>query len=263
MILIAEKINASVPRSERAILERDEEYISKLAVDQAKAGADYIDVNAGTLVSDEIPALVWLTRIVQEACGLPLCLDSANPEALEAAIKVHEGKAILSSVTAETDRLQRVARLALEYDCSVIALCMGEQGIPETSQERVQAAESIMDRLAKLGIEKDRVLFDTLVQPIGLGSQMASTALETMRILKERLGMQTVCGLSNVSFGLPKRRLLNRVYVCMSADFLDAAICDVLDQELVASVIASRALSGRDENCLGYIDAYRTGRLGA
>ncbi len=263
MLIVGELINTSRRKVEAAVRDRDADFIGELAERQVAAGADYVDVNCGTLVGEEVEALPWLVKTVQARVDVPLCIDSANPEAIEAALRVHRGQAMVNSITAEGDRFESFLPLLQEHGASVIALCMDDQGIPETSEQRFEVALRLVEDLRAAGLKPEQIYIDPLIRPISTGSQFGVTALETIQRVKQHLnGVHTICGLSNISFGLPKRRVLNMTFLalCLSAG-LDAAIMDPTETVNMAILRAAEALLGRDEYCRNYLEAYRQGKL--
>ncbi|MGI6037107.1 MAG: methyltetrahydrofolate cobalamin methyltransferase [Limnochordia bacterium] len=264
MEIIGELINTSRQRIAAAVEAKDIPYLQGLAREQVNAGAKYIDVNCGTFMEKEPETLAWLVQVVQEAVDVPLSLDSPNPVALERALKVHRGRAIINSISLETERFQAVLPLVQGYDCSVIGLCMDDGGMPETAAQGVDYGSRLVEELGTAGISPERIYLDPLVRSIGTGPHYGPMFLETVAGLKQRYPqVHITCGLSNISFGLPQRRLLNRVFLAMAmAAGLDSAILDPLDDELMAQLYAGSALLGRDEFCGEYIAAYREGKLG-
>lgn len=263
MIIVAEKINTSRKSVADAVERRDTEFIIKLARDQAEAGADYIDVNSGTFLDREIECLCWLVETVQGAVDLPLCLDSPNPEALSAAMKRHRGEPLINSISLEPERFTALLPVVTSRECHVVALCMAKTGMPRTTGERVIAGSEIIGRLVKEGIHLSRILVDPLVQPISVDTGMGTAALEAIsKMMADFPGVHTICGLSNVSFGLPQRHLINRNFLALSmCHGLSAAILDPTDRELMATLLSVEMLLGRDEYCEKFIDAYQSGRI--
>lgn len=261
MLIVGERINTSRKAIGPAVVNRDVAFIQNEAKMQFEAGATHIDVNAGTLVYEEPEALEWLVKTVQEAVDAPLCIDSPNPKAIEKALKVHKGKALINSITAEKERFNAILPLVKEYGCSVVALCMDDSGMPETADDRLRIVKVLVDDLTKEGIKPDDVYFDPLVKPISTGSTFGVEVLDTIRgIVKDFPGFHTICGLSNISFGLPNRKLLNQAFLVMCAGAgMDSFIIDPLDQRLMANLIAARALAGMDDYCMGYLTAHRKG----
>jgi 5-methyltetrahydrofolate--homocysteine methyltransferase len=264
LIIIGEKLNSSIPSTAAAIEKRDKSFIQKLAVDQVTAGADVIDVNAGTFLEKEGELLSWLVEVVQEVVDVPLCIDSPNVLALQAALPLVRKKAIVNSISAEKARYESVIPLIRKTNSAVIALCMDDQGIPATADVRVKMAHQLVDRLTLDGVNHDDIYLDVMVQPIGTESSSGKIALETVqRIHSEMSDVHITCGLSNVSFGLPKRRLLNQAYaIALTASGMDTLFIDPLDTRLMALVYGMNALLGTDEYCCDFLAAYRNGKLG-
>ena len=267
MLVIGENINATNKVIAAAIASRDKDYLVNLAKAQADAGADFIDVNVGSgqgSKEDEKKAIEWLVDIVQEATDKPLTIDSDSPEVIEAALKKYKGdKLIINSVSAEIARLESVGRLAAENKASVIALAMGEAGIPQTAEERVAACETIMDYLTGLGMEPQQIYFDPLVIPISVDQSQGLVTLKTIEQIKARYpDAKTAMGLSNISFGLPGRKMVNRTFLVMAAYAgLDAVIVNPLDARAMGMVKAAHMLIGKDTGCRGYLRAHRKGMV--
>ena len=263
MLIVGERINSSRKAIQPAVENKDSAQIQDIAKKQVEAGANYIDVNAGTFLAQEPERLEWLVRTVQEAIEVPLCIDSPNPEAAERAIKACQKTPMVNSISGESKRLAQMLPLIKRYDCTVIALCMDDSGIPEDATQRFQIATRLLQHLEKEGIARGRVFFDPLIYPISTGSHFGQVALDTIRLIKTSLpGAQTICGLSNISHGLPNRKILNQAFLVMSmAAGLDGVIFDPLDRRMMALLLASEALLGKDEFCSGYIAAHRAGKL--
>ena len=266
MIVIGEKINATTKRVAEAIVNKDAAFIQELARQQADAGADYLDVNAGTGrgVEQEIVDIKWAIDTVQDATDVPLCLDSSDPQVLLAAMAHYNGtKSMINSVNADPDKLEPLGRLAAEREASLVALVMREGGIPNTAEERLAASELIMTHLAQLGVREDQVFFDPLLLPISVDTNQGLVTLKTIEQIKScHPSAKTVLGLSNVSFGLPNRSIVNRAFLLMAASAgLDAAILDPLDAKMMSFVRVADMLTGKDASCREYIRAYRKGKL--
>lgn len=264
MLIVGERINTSRKAISPAVEKRDLRFIQNVARKQAEAGANMLDVNCGTLGEEEPEALAWLVKTVQEAVDLPLCIDSPNPVAVKAALEVHKGLALVNSITAERERFRRLVPIIRDHGSSVVALCMDDDGIPETPEGRLDVARRLMDALAGEGVAPERIYFDPLVRPISTGSESGVIVLETIRALRKDFpGAHVICGLSNVSFGLPARSLLNQAFLLMCmASGLDAVILDPQDSMLMALLLAGEALLARDQFCMNYIAAHRAGKLG-
>jgi cobalamin-dependent methionine synthase I len=264
MIIIGEKINSTLKSIRPAIENHDAAAVQELAKKQYDAGASYIDVNAGVFYDDEPERLEWLINTIQEVLDAPFSIDSPNPRAIEAALKANKnGKPIINSITDEVKRFNDIIPLAVQYKTGIIALCMDDEGMPETVDERVAIAERLVEKLTKEGLPLDDIYIDPMVRPIGTGSHYGIAAIETIRKVKAEFpGVHIACGLSNISFGIPARKLLNQTFLvaAMSAG-MDGAILDPLDRKLMSFLYATEALLGIDEYCLNYLTKFREGEI--
>ena len=263
MLIIGEKINTTSKEAKEIVARKDEKALQDLAKRQVDAGASMVDVNVGTRIKTEKEDMRWAIKTIQEVVDAPCCIDSPNPKVLEAGLKVHKGKALVNSTTAEKERLEDTLPLIKTYDCKVVALTMDDEGIPEDAKNRYIIAASLIEKLSRKGLNLDDIYLDPLIRPISTDSGMGKTALEAIgKICTSFPQVHIVCGLSNVSFGLPKRSLLNRVFLAMAmAKGLDAALVDPLDKDLMSTIVAARVLLGEDEYCAGYISSFRKGRI--
>ncbi len=265
MLIIGESLNGSIPSVGQAITHHDESWIQNLAQKQVDCGAQMLDVNAGGLSGqDECTDLAWMVEVVQDSISVPLVLDSTNPEALRAAIAVYRGpKPILSSLTAEEARLNTLLPLALDHNCGLIALCLNEAGISPEPKRRLDIAGTLVERATAIGMKPEDLYLDPLVMSIGVSYHAGAVTLETLRLIRDHFPrVNTVCGVSNVGFEMPRRRLLNRTFVAMLMTLgLEAFMVDVRDPELMSTLLAAAALAGRDEWCRNYLKAYRAGKL--
>jgi len=263
VLIIGERINASRKRIGKAVAERDAAFIGREARLQADAGATHIDCNAGRNPAREIADLQWMIGVVQDAVDLPLCIDSPSAPAIAAALKSARKTPMINSVTAEKDKLERILPLAQEHGAPMVALCLGDGGMPEGVADRIRAAEQIRDAAARLGIGADRLYFDPVIVPASTKPTEALAAIETVRrLMNEFGGAHTTCGLSNISFGLPSRNTLNRAFLAMlMAAGLDAVILDPTEPHMMSTVLAGRAILGKDEWCMEYIKAARAEKL--
>ncbi len=263
MIIIAERINATRKRIGRAVADRDGGFIAGEARSQAQAGATYIDCNAGRKPEREIEDLKWMIEVVQGAVDLPIAIDSANPKAIEEALKLVKKTPIINSVSAEKDKIAAVMPLIAAHETQAVALCMGDRGMPSDKEERIAAAEEVRCAAEAHGVPLSRLYFDPIIVPVSTSPAEAQAAIETVRHIMSRFpGAHTTCGLSNISFGLPNRNVLNRTYMAMlMAAGLDGAIMDPTEPHMMSTVLAAEALMGRDEYCMNYIQAGRTDRL--
>jgi len=264
MLIIGERINSTRTKIAEAVLKREGDAIIAEARDQAEAGAHFLDVNCGTLDAAEEPgALEWLVKLVQGAVHLPLCIDSPNPDALAAGLAVHQGDPILNSISGEHERFRRVLPLAKQYNAGLVALCLDDRGIPQSRDIAVEVGSRLVGSLLDAGIPAGKIYLDPLVRPVATNPQAVIDALALIETLHVKYAdLHFISGLSNVSFGLPARRHLNRAYVVMSiVSGLDAVIMDPLDSFMHALILAAEALVNRDRFCLGYIKAHNDGRL--
>jgi cobalamin-dependent methionine synthase I len=263
MKIIGEKINGTRKKVKEAVLSRDAAFIQKLAADQAQAGATWIDVNAGTPTEREPDDLIWLVRTVQAVVDQPLCLDSANPAALAAALPTVTKAPLINSISGEQGRLTGVMPLAAQAQGGVIALAMDDKGIPATTEGRLAIAQRLIGLTREAGIPDEQVYVDPLVMTIGASGDAGRIALATVRAVKAEFPkIHFSSGLSNVSFGLPARSLINRAFLTLMLEAgLDSAILDPLDRDLRKAILAAEAVLGIDRHCLGYTRAFRAGLL--
>ncbi|MBF0529469.1 MAG: methyltetrahydrofolate cobalamin methyltransferase [Deltaproteobacteria bacterium] len=263
MIIVGELINASRKKIGEAIMNQDEEYIKKIAHDQRAAGADYIDVNAGIFVEEETTYLKWLVTKAQEACDAPCSIDSPSPAAIEAALSVHKGTPMINSISLEKDRYEKLMPIIAGTDIKIVALCMSDDGMPETVDDRLAIADKLVNGLLKNNVAMENIFIDPLVQPISTNSNFGLGFLDAIEEITKRFkGIHTMCGLSNISFGLPNRQFLNQLFAVMAiTKGLDGLIINPLDKRMMANLIAAEALAGRDEYCMKFIDSFRAGRF--
>lgn len=264
MLIVGERINSSREKIAQAIKDGNSSVIQEEAQRQVEAGADYIDVNAGIFLNEETKYLPWLVEVVQEAIDKPLCIDTSNAEALAEALKVCRQKALVNSITAEKERYEAFLPLIKKYECSVTALCIDESGIPSTVEGRLEAANRVISSLLADKIAPQDIYIDPLVQPVGTDFKSGMIALEVIKQIKsQHPEVCTIIGLSNVSFGLPSRQQLNRIFTVMAIQAgVDAAILDPCDEKLMAHIVVAKTLLGQDEFCINYIKAYRAGKFG-
>jgi cobalamin-dependent methionine synthase I len=259
MIIVGELINASRKAVAAAIEAQDAETIKKLAKDQHEAGADYIDVNAGVFVGKEGDYLEWLVKNVQEVVDGPCCLDSPDPKVIERGLAVHKGTAMINSISLEKERYDALMPVVAGTDLKVVALCMSDEGMPETTEDRVKIADKLINGLVQNNVKLDNIYVDPLVQPISTKSTFGLEFLNAVEEIMTRFkGVHTICGLSNISYGLPVRKLLNQNCAVMAiAKGLDGLIINPLDKQMMSNMIAAETLVGRDDYCVNYLKAYR------
>jgi 5-methyltetrahydrofolate--homocysteine methyltransferase len=261
MFIIGELINASRKTIRVAIEAKDAAAIQKVARDQAEAGADYIDVNAGVFVGKEPECLKWLVETVQAVTDKPCAIDSPDPAAVEAALAVHRGIPMINSISLEKERYEKLMPIIAGTDLKVIALCMSDAGMPKTVEDRMKIADELVGGLTENHIPVENIYVDPLVQPLSVNETFGIEFVSAIeRIVTTFPGIHTACGLSNISYGLPARKFMNQTFMTMAiAKGLDGAIINPLDAKMMASIIAAEALAGRDSFCENYLKAFRAG----
>ncbi len=263
MLIVGELINSSRKPIKAAIDAQDTEEIQKIAKDQHDHGADFIDVNAGTFVGKESEYMQWLIKTVQESVSSPCCIDSPDPKVVETALSVHQGTPMVNSISLEKARYEALLPVIAGTDIKVIALCMSDKGMPETKDDRVAIAEDLINSLVKNNVPIENIYVDPLVQPISTNDSYGMEFMDAIEAIMTGFpGVHTICGLSNISYGLPERKLINQAFVVMAiAKKLDSAIINPLDKRMMANIIAAETLAGKDEYCSNYLTAYREERL--
>jgi len=265
MLIVGELINASRKSVREIIEKRDAEGIAKLARDQRDHGANYIDVNAGVFVGREPELLKWLVATVQNAVEVPCCIDSPDPKAIAAALAVHKGTAMINSISLEKERYDALLPLVAESKSKVVALCMSDDGMPETADQRMAIADKLINGLVRSHLPLENIYVDPLVQPVATSNAFgAEFLLAVERITQTFKGVHTMCGLSNISFGLPERKFINQTFMVMAiARGLDGAIVNPLDARMMGCITTAETLMGRDPYCMSYLKAFRAGKLAA
>ena len=261
-VLIGERINPTGKRKLVAALQAgDMQALQEEAIAQVQAGADILDVNVGVPGLDEVALLPRAVQAVMNAVDVPLCLDSHNPKALEAALKVYQGKPLINSVNGEERSLYELLTLTKEYGAVVIGLTIDEKGIPSDASGRAGIARRIVERAEALGIPRENVVIDCLAMAIGADGKAGIVTIETIRKVKAELGVNMTLGGSNISFGLPDRHLLNGAFLAIA---ITAGItCPIVNVTQVRSMIlATDLVLGRDRHAARYIKAYRQRQKG-
>jgi 5-methyltetrahydrofolate--homocysteine methyltransferase len=256
-VLIGERINpAGKKKMSEALKTGNLEVVRREARDQVQAGADIVDVCVSTFGVDEVTLLPQTVQTVMEVVDVPLCLDSANPAALEASLKVYHGKPLINSVTGEHNSLTNVLPLAKEYGAAVIGLLQDDAGIPNNSEQRVAIAYKILEHAEALGIPRAEIIIDCLALTVGAQTTSGILSIETARRIKTELGVNVTLAASNISFGLPDRNVLNNAFVAIAiAAGVDCLIVDVAKVRPI--VLAVNLVLGRDKYARRYIEAYR------
>ncbi|NTV91385.1 MAG: dihydropteroate synthase [Clostridiales bacterium] len=264
MIIIGEKINSTLKSIRPAMENYDAAAIQSLAKRQYEAGASYIDVNAGMFMDDEPERTAWLINTIQEVLDAPFSIDSPNPKALLSGLKANKnGKPIINSITNETKRYNEVMPLVVEYKAGIVALCMDDTGMPETVEKRLAVGEDLIEKLTKEGVKLDDIYIDPMVRPVSTGCHYGMVAIETIRKIKAEFPeVHIACGLSNISFGLPARKVMNQTFlIAAMAAGMDGAILDPLDKKLMTYLYAAETLLNKDEFCMNFLTKFREGEL--
>ena len=260
-VIIGERINPTGRKLVlKALQEGNFDIVRQDATSQVAAGAVILDVNAGVPGADEPALLQQVMRTVLEVTDVPLCIDTADPEALEAALSLYEyeGKALVNSVNGEERALGAVLPLVKEYGAAVIGLCMDDQGIPETAEKRLAVAGAIIERAAALGIPAEDVVIDPLALTMGADSNAGRVALETIELVVAEFGVNITMGASNISFGLPDRKYINAAFIAMAIYAgLTCPITNPLVMEVNTAVLAADLAMGRDDYGMRWIQAFR------
>lgn len=261
MYIIGELINASRKAVGAAIEAQDAEAIQKIAKDQEAAGASFIDVNAGIFVGKEPEYLKWLVETCQAVVETPLAIDSPDPKALEGAVAVHKGSPMINSISLEKERYENVMPIVAGTDMKVIALCMSDEGMPQTAEDRMKIADKLVNGLVQKGVPVENIFVDPLVQPVSVDGSFGIEFLHSIeQIMTTFKGIHTACGLSNISYGLPGRKHLNRGFMIQAiCKGLDGAIVNPMDKGMIAAIKVGEALVGRDDYCGEYLSAFRAG----
>jgi len=256
-VLIGERINPTGKKKlAEALKAGDLEIVRQEALAQTQAGADIIDVNVGTFGVDEVALLPKAVQAVMETVDTPLCLDSSNLDALEAALKVYKGKPLVNSVSGEEHSLKRVLPLIKEYGAAVVGLVQDDDGIPKDAEGRVRVAHKIVERAEAAGIPRENLVIDCLAFAVGAEPASGAAVIEAIQRIKAELGVNMTMGASNISFGLPDRELLNNAFVALAT--AAGATCLIVDAAKVRPIIlAADLVLGRDKRARRYIEAFR------
>ena len=256
--VIGERINPTgKKRMQQALLEDDTDYLVEMAIRQADAGAEILDVNVGYPGVDEAVMLPKAVKAIQAAVDLPLQLDSANPEAIEAALRVYSGKAAVNSVNGKEESLRSVLPLVKKYGAAVVGLTLDEDGIPATAEKRFAIAEKILHRALAAGIPREDVWIDCLTMTVSAQQEQAKETLRAVRMVTEKLGLKTVLGVSNISFGLPNRLLVTQAFLASALEAgLTMPIVNPNQKEIMDLIAARRVLNGEDAECRDYIGRF-------
>ncbi len=245
------KLAASMAKGDFSIVQED-------ARKQIQAGSHILDVNAGIPGGDEPVLLKGAVQAVMEVVDAPLCLDSANPDALKAALEIYPGKALINSTTAENTMMEKIFPLAKEYNAAVIGVITDDNGIPATPEDRLSTAKNLIERAADFGIPAEDIVIDCLALTVGADHNAGKVTLDSIHLIQSELGVNINLGASNVSFGLPDRKILNIAYLALAISRgMTTAITDPTVFEIQTILQACDLLMGRDEYGMNWIRAYR------
>jgi len=264
LIIIGEKINGAIPSVARAIAEKDADFIRNLAKIQAKAGANFIDVCASTEVSIEVETLKWLIDLVQEVTDTPIAIDSPRAQAIAEAIPFCKRPGLINSVSCEGDKIDVIFPVIADTRWECAALLCDDSGISKTAEKRLEVFANIMKRAKEFNIAPTRLHIDPLVEMLCTSEDGINMIVEVIKEIKRQYpAIHVTGGLSNVSFNLPARRLVNQAFCILAMNAgMDSGIIDPTNQDLLGMIYATEALLGRDEYCMEYIGAFREGLFG-
>lgn len=261
--VIGERINTSRKLVQAAVAERDAEYIINDVKKQQEAGANFIDVNAGARIGHETEDMKWLLDTIQPIATVPLTLDSPDPAVLEMAFAMVEKTPMINSISLEKDRFDAMMPFLKGKECKVIALCMDDNGMPGSADDILARATTLVEELNKIGIPTNSIYIDPLVQPISTDSNKGMMVLDAVRAIKAKYPeVHITGGLSNISYGLPQRHVINRTFVALMMDAgMDSAIIDPLDVKIMATIKTADMLIGNDQFCGNYLKGVRSGAI--
>jgi 5-methyltetrahydrofolate--homocysteine methyltransferase len=261
--VIGERINTSRKLVQAAVAERDADYIINDVKKQQEAGANFIDVNAGARIGHETEDMKWLLDTIQPIATVPLTLDSPDPAVLEMAFAMVEKTPMINSISLEKDRFEAMMPFLNGKECKVIALCMDDNGMLGSADDIVARATTLVEELNKIGIPTNCIYIDPLVQPISTDSNKGMMVLNAVRAIKAKYpDVHITGGLSNISYGLPQRKIINRTFVALMMDAgMDSAIIDPLDAKIMATIKTTDMLIGNDSFCGNYLKGVRSGAI--
>ena len=261
--VIGERINTSRKLVQAAVAERDADYIIEDVQKQQDAGAAFIDVNAGARIGHEQDDMKWLLDTIQPVVTVPLTLDSPDPEILEMAFGMVEKIPMINSISLEKERFETMLPFLKGKECKIIALCMDDTGMPKSSEEITNRADILIQELNAIGVNTESIYIDPLVQPVSTDSNQGMMVLNAVRGIKERYpDVHITGGLSNISYGLPQRKIINRTFVSLMMSVgMDSAILDPLDAKLMAAINTTDMLLGNDDFCMNFITQVRAGAI--
>lgn len=261
VVIIGESINPTRrKRLVNTLQEGNFDFVLELAEKQLQAGADVLDVNVGFPGVDDVRLLPETVKAIQDRFDVPLCLDSPNPRAIEAALRVAKGKCLINSVNGEEESLSNLLPVAKEFNAAIIGLCMDDDGITDDPEKRLAVAEKIIERALAAGISKEDVVIDPLAMAVSADPRACLVTLATIRLVHDRLGLNITQGASNISFGLPDRESLNAAF--MSLSIMNGLTCPIANPEkITAAVRATDLILGRDDYAVRFVEHFQSRQI--
>jgi cobalamin-dependent methionine synthase I len=261
--VIGERINTSRKKVQAAVVQKDAAYIQQDVIQQQTSGADFIDVNGGARIGHEREDMEWLLSTIGPVATVPLCLDSPDPAILEMAYGMVAQTPMINSISLEKERFDTLMPFLKGKACKIVALCMDDTGMPASSDDIIARANELVARLEAIGLKQNDIYIDPLVQPISTDSTKGNMVLDAVRKIKQNHPhVHITGGLSNISYGLPQRKIINRTFVSLMMDAgMDSAIIDPLDQKIMATIRTADMLLGKDNFCMAYLKGVRSGMI--
>jgi 5-methyltetrahydrofolate--homocysteine methyltransferase len=258
VVIIGECINPTRRKKlVSSLQDTDFDYVLELAESQIKAGADILDVNVGYPGVDDVKLLPLTVRAILDKFDIPVCIDSPNPKAIDAALKAAGGKCLLNSVNGEEKSLNALLPVAKEYGAAIICLAMDEEGINNNPEKRLKVAEKIIERAVKTGIRLEDIIIDPLAMAVSADPQACNVTLQTIRLISEKLGLNITIGASNISFGLPDREVLNSAFIALAIK--NGLTCPIANPEKITSIVrATDLILGRDDYAVRFVEHFQS-----
>jgi len=260
MIIVGERLNSTRKNIFNALEKKDKTTIIQEAQNQEHAGASYLDLNTAAMIDKENEALSWAIPLIQKSVKIPISIDTPNPSVMEHGLRIHKGQAIMNSMSGEKKKIDNFLPLAKKYRPKTIILCLDDSGLPKTTCDELRVAEKMVELMLRHGIDMEDIFLDPLVRTIGADQKAACFFLDALEKIKKAIPhVKTIAGISNISYGLPRRSILNRTLLSFSIEKgLDAAIIDPTDRDIGRSIKASNAILGKDPHLRGYIAAVKS-----
>jgi len=259
MIIVGEKLNSSIPKTYTAMVNNDMEYLTEVAISQAQSGAHYLDINTAICGKEELEKMLLIVDLVRANTNCGIMLDSPSPEIIKSVIPTLKNVDIIINSLTLCERLEELVPLVLEYNCGIVALPIDLDGIPNELNKKFNNCDKLIEVLTSRGIAEGKIYIDVLAQAVAFNDQSGLDAVKTIKHIKTfHPNVNTICGLSNISFGLPKRVNMNNAFLTLALyEGLDSAIMDITNLSTMKMLYAALAICGQDEYCLEYINALR------